>query len=129
MSRSGYRAGTRARRGDGGSVREGRWRRAGLIAGFLLASCGAGVQWVKEGATPADVERDVAECELRAGDAGLLGETRAKDEVVTVTGQGELIRSPAPGALALAFQYQHEVFVRCMDGKHYTMKPSEPGAQ
>ncbi len=110
-------------------MREGRWRRAGLIAGFLLASCGAGAQWVKEGASPADVERDLAECELRAGGAGLLGETRAKDEVVTVTGRGELRKVTAPGAQALAFQYQHEVFVRCMEGKHYTMKTSEPGAQ
>ena len=110
-------------------MREGRWRRAGLIAGFLLASCGAGVQWVKEGASPADVERDLAECELRAGGAGLVGETRTKDEVVTVTARGEIRMVPAPGAQALAFQYRHEVFVRCMEGKNYAMKPSEPGAQ
>ena len=99
-------------------------RRFALAAGLLLASCAAGVQWVKEGASPADVERDVAECELRAGGAGLIGETRAKDEVLIPTADGGLTRVPAPGAQALAFQYRHEVFVRCMDGKNYTMKPS-----
>lgn len=100
---------------------------------LLVAACATRDEWVKEGATAADLERDVQACERTARIAAereaFRGVPAAPPQVrVERGGAGapEIVRGGSPSSLdesALRAQY----FDRCMRDLGYRLEPAPKG--
>ena len=93
---------------------------AAVLAAFVLAACaGPSGGWTKVNASPEQMALDFDECQFFGQAAGLSAANQANDTYIGVSGSGQLTKTNLPGAGALGFMEQSDVFEKCMKARGY----------